>query len=150
MSTTQLLTEALAVAADGLHASAVSVGTGTTGAIDLGTFGQVLFVIDTGTLGASATVDFAVVGSSTSGGSYSAISGTSITQINASGKYALVLVTAEKIQSLGTGIRYIKGQVTVGTATSTVSILALGVLTDYEPASANNPAAVVQTVNLWR
>lgn len=147
---TTLLTESLAIAADGLHASAVSVGTGLTSAVDLGTFGQVLFVIDSGTLGSSATLDFTVTGSATSGGSYTAITGTAITQISASSKYALVLVSAEKIKSQVPTVRYIKGQVTVGTATSTVSILALGVITDYEPASANNPAAVVQTVALWR
>ncbi len=50
---TQLLSEALAVAADGIHSASQSTSEKLTGPIDLSKFRQVLFVIDSGTLGAS-------------------------------------------------------------------------------------------------
>ena len=78
---TQLFTEALAVAADGIHSASQSASEKLTGPVDLSKFRQVLFVIDSGTLGASGTLDFQVKGSNASGGTYTAISGTAITQL---------------------------------------------------------------------
>src|SRR4051794_12619925 len=121
MNNTQLLTEALAVAADGIHSASQSTSEKLTGAVDLSKFPQVLFVVDVGVEGTSATVDFQVKGSATSGGTYTAIAGTAITQfVKASNdnNYALVLVTAEKVQALGLGYKFVKGSLLPGTAAS--------------------------------
>src|SRR3954471_9958067 len=138
---TQLLSEALAAAADGIHSASQSTSEKVTAAIDLARFRQVLFLVDSGTLGASGTLDFQVKGSATSGGSYTAISGTAITQLvkaTDDNKYALVLVTTEKINALGLGYKFIKGSLLPGTAASNSAVIAIGALTRFEPANANN------------
>src|SRR5690242_19518828 len=106
---TELLTDALAIAADGIHSASQAASEHLTSAIDLATYPQALFIVDSGTLGASGTLDFQVKGSSTSGGTYTAISGTAINQLvvaSNNNQYALVLVTAEKINALGLGYRF--------------------------------------------
>ncbi len=148
---TELLTEALAVAADGIHSASQSTSEKLTEAIDLAKYPQVLFIVDSGTLGSSGTLDFQVKGSATSGGSYTAISGTAITQLvkaSNDNQYALVLVTAEKVQALGLGYRYVKGSLLPGTAASNSAVIALGVLARFQPETQD--ASVVQTLALWR
>ena len=65
---TQLFSEGVVVAADGIHSASQSTSEKLTGAVDLSKFRQVLFLIDAGTLGASGTLDFQVKGATTSGG----------------------------------------------------------------------------------
>jgi hypothetical protein len=148
---TEYLSQHLAIAADGIHSASVSTSGATTGAVDLSKFRKVLFVIDTGTLGTSGTLDFQVTGSATSGGTYTAIPNTAITQIvKASGdnKYAIVEVDSGKVGALNLGYLFIKGSLTPGTAAANSAVFVLGAYTRFEPASAQNPAAVVQTVVL--
>jgi hypothetical protein len=57
-------------------------------------------------------------------------------------------VTAEKIQSLGTNIRYVKGSLVPGTAASNSAVIALGILGRFKPVT--QPTAVTQTLTLWR
>ena len=150
---TQLLSEALAVAADGIHSASQSTSEKLTAAIDLAKFRQVLFIVDSGTLGASGTLDFQVKGSTTSGGTYTAISGTAITQLvkaTDDSKYALVLVTAEKINALGLGYRFIKGSLLPGTAAANSAVIAIGALTRFEPAVDSDATTVAQVLSLWR
>lgn len=150
---TQLLSEALAVAADGIHSASQSTSEKLTGPIDLSKFRQVLFVIDSGTLGASGTLDFQVKGSSTAAGTYTAISGTAITQLvkaTDDNKYAVVMVTAEKVQALGLGHAFIKGSLVPGTAAANAAVIVLGELTRFEPASDSDDPKVAQIVSLWR
>jgi hypothetical protein len=104
-----------------------SAGTQLTAAIDMANVRRVAFIVQTGVLGASATVDFKVTGSTTSGGAYADVTGRSITQIvKATGdnKLALLEVSAEQVAAQGW--RYIKGSLTVGTAASIVGVIALG------------------------
>lgn len=148
---TELLSQALAIAADGIHPASQSTSEKLTAAIDLSVFPQVLFIIDVGVEGTSATVDFQVKGSATSGGTYTAIPGTAITQfVKASNdnNYALVCVAAEKVQTLGYG--FIKGSLVPGTAASQASVVAIGALTRFEPASAQNATTVAQVLSLFR
>lgn len=150
---TELLTESLAVAADGIHSASQSTSEKLTGAVDLSIFPQVLFIVDSGTLGASGTLDFQVKGSATSGGSYTAIPNTAITQLvvaSNNNQYALVLVTAEKINSLALGYNFVKGSLVPGTAAANSAVVVLGGLTRFKPASANQASTVEQTVTLWR
>lgn len=150
---TQLFSEGVVVAADGIHSASQSTSEKLTGAVDLSKFRQVLFLIDAGTLGASGTLDFQVKGATTSGGSYTAIPNTAITQLvkaTDDNKYALVGVTADKISSLGLNYAFIKGSLLPGTAASNSAVIVLGEATRFEPASDSDDAAVKQIVNLWR
>lgn len=150
---TQLLTEALAVVADGIHSASQSAAEKLTGAVDLSKVRQTLFIVDTGTLGTSGTLDFQVKGSNAVGGTYTAIPSTAITQFvvaTDNNKYALVLVTTDKVSSLGLNYAFIKGSLLPGTAASNSAVIVLGVLARFEPTSSNNATTVAQTVALWR
>lgn len=113
--------------------------------IPLANFSRVTFIVMAGTLGSSATLDFAVHGATSLGGSYNAISGYSITQLTQAGtdddKQAIVEVSAEAIQALGTDLTHIKGVMTVGTATSDCGMIAIasrlryGTARDYDLSS---------------
>jgi len=153
MPATELMTESLAIAADGIHSASQSTSEKLTGAVDLSKFRQVYFVVDSGTLGASGTLDFQVKGSATSGGAYAAIPNSAITQLvkaTDDNKYAIVLVTAEKISALGLNYGFLKGSLTPGTAAANSAVIVLGELARFEPTSSQNDATVAQTVALWR
>jgi hypothetical protein len=144
---TELLSQRLPVLGV-VYPSSQAAGTAATAAIDLSQARQIEFLVIVGTIGASATVDFQVTGSATSGGTYTAISGTSITQITASSKIAKVVVRVDQLNALGLGYNFIKGSITVGTAATGTCVIALGGDSTYEPASQFDLAAVSQTVIL--
>jgi hypothetical protein len=153
MAQTELLTEVIAVAADGIHSASQSAAEKLTGAIDLGSWRGVLFIIDSGTLGTSGTLDFQIKGSATSGGTYTAISGTAITQLvkaTDDNKYVLVYITAEKVVSLGLGYRFLKGSLLPGTAAANSSVTAIGWNTRFNPANAIDATSVSQILNVFR
>lgn len=87
-------------------------------AIDMSVHDKVMFIVQCGTVANARTVDFQVRESATSGGSYTLITGKSITQLTAgdSNKQAIVNVRADE---LGTGMRYLKGSLRVGGVTGT-------------------------------
>lgn len=148
---TELLSQSLAIAADGTHSASQSAAEQLTGAVDLSKFRQVLFIIDSGTLGVSGTLDFQVKGSNASAGTYTAITGTAITQlVKATGdnKYAIVCVRTDQIQALGLGYKFIKGSLLPGTAAANSAVIVLGALGSYEPMSGSNATTVAQTVVL--
>jgi hypothetical protein len=150
---TELLTESLAIAADGIHSASQAASEHLTGAVDLAVFPQVLFIIDSGTLGASGTLDFQVKASSTAGGTYTAVPGTAIDQLvvaSNNNQYALVLVTAEKINALGLGYRFVKGSLVPGTAAANSAVVVIGALNRFEPTASQDASTVVQTLALWR
>lgn len=152
---TQLFNETVVVAADGIHSASQSASEKLTAAIDLSKFRQVMFIIDTGTLGASGTLDFQVKGATAAGvgGTYTAIPNTAITQFvkaTDDNKYALVTVTAEKISALGLNYQYIKGSLLPGTAAANAAVVVLGELTRVEPAASSGDPKVAQVVSLWR
>lgn len=98
---------------------------------------RVNFIVMTGTLGSSATVDFKLQEATDSSGTSAAdISGKSITQLTQAGtddnKQATVEVNASE---LSTGFTHVRGVLTVGTATSSVAVIALGGAVRFKPAS---------------
>ncbi len=114
-----------------------------TDAIDMGLYRRVLFVVQVGTMGATSTVNFVVQESATSDGSYTPIGGVGtethkITQLaghatpanSDSDKQVLVEVRAE---DLGTGKRYVKGNLSVGTAASDAAVVALAAVPRNAP-----------------
>lgn len=107
---------------------AYGTGAQTGDVIDMLYWRRVLFVVLAGTLGSSATLDFAVYGDTASNGSFSTlITGKSITQLTEAGtdsdKQALLEVTAEEIAAQG--FRYIRSTATLGAATSDYGVIAL-------------------------
>lgn len=122
----RLISEAVSVVAT-VDPDAYATGTQLSDVIDMSLIRRVAFIVQAGTLGSSATLDFYVMECATSGGTYTRLSGKSITQLTQAGtdsdKQAIVNVSAEELTS---GYRYIKGSLRIGTATSDAAVIALG------------------------
>ncbi|MCC6612506.1 MAG: hypothetical protein IT320_03450 [Anaerolineae bacterium] len=146
---TQALSDQLAVIAT-IDPASISTGTVSTDVIDLRLVRNVIFVVAAGTLGSSATLDFAVKGDSASGGSFTTtVTGKSITQLTKAGsddnKQVIVEVSAE--EAAAQGFRYVRGALTIGTAASQACVVALAGGLRYSPASDVDLATVDEIVN---
>lgn len=144
----ELLSELAGVVAC-IDPDAYAAGAVNSDVIDMADFDQVMFIVMAGTLGASATLDFAVYGDTASGGSFAtAITGKSITQLTQAGsdddKQAIVVITAEEVAAQG--LRYLRATMTVATATSDAGMIALGGHPRYHPASDYDLASVDEIV----
>lgn len=141
------LSEQLAVVAK-LDPKSQSAATVTSDSIDMAKIKRVAFILQTGTLGTAATVDMAIKGDTASGGSYTTtITGKSIAQlVKASNDNNIAIVEVSAAEVAAQGYRYIRASVTVGTAASLVSLVALGGNLAYSSASENDLAAVVEIV----
>ena len=145
------LSERLAVVAT-VDPDVLTAAAHTTDEIDMQKWERVLFIIQAGTLGSSATLDFVVNGgaSSNAGSHSTAITGTAITQLTQAGsdsdKQVLVEVSAEQVASQG--LRYIEGVATVGTASSDGAIIVLGLHKDYSTAADYDLATVDEIISV--
>lgn len=129
---------------------AYATGDSTTDIIDMRYWSEVLFIVQVGTLGSSATADFVVAGSAASNMASSAtVTGKSITQLTEAGtdsdKQSLVRVTAEEV--MAQGYRYIQGTLTIGAATSDAGVIAIGAHARYNPATQFDLASVSEIVS---
>jgi|GEM_PF-1728720 len=151
---TELLSQAIGIPAAGISPASQAAGTYTTSAVDLGDWPQVEFRLDVGAISTGGTVDFQIVGSATSGSSYTPITGTAITRLTEAGgdsnKTVTVCVTAEKINSLGMGYRFIKGQLVTATAAALAGVSIRGKDQHFGPASLKNDVSVAQQVLFFR
>lgn len=142
------LSEKIAILAT-LDPASVAAGTVTTGYVPLANVGMLSALIQTGTLGASATVDAKLMqATDSSGANAKVITGKAIAQIvKASGdnKQAIVEVRPEELD-VNNGFGFVALSVTVGTAASQVGAALIGSSTRYLPASQFNQAGVVQIV----
>lgn len=117
-----------------------------TAAIDMQDYEQLVGIVQVGDLGASASVSLAFQSASTSGGSYSTISGKTLTvggtspNTGSNTQETLSLRSAE----VTSNNRYVKALMTVATATSDCSAIVLG-KARHRPASDFNISTV--TVN---
>lgn len=144
------LTESLGVVATidpDVHTAAAYI----SDEIDMSKWTRVVFIVMTGTLGSSATVDFVVKGgAATNAGSHSTtVTGKSLTQITQAGtdgsdKQYLVEVSAEECAAQG--LNFIEGTMTVGTATSDAGCVAIGYRDDYSDVTAQDLASVTEIV----
>lgn len=130
--------------------SPVSQGAGSvlSAAINAKLHRRIFAIVQVGVFGASATVDAQLQASATSGGAYTLITGTAITQLLAAGgngKVVIIELKAETLAALGVG-PFVKLQITVGTAATLVSGVVFGADERYEPASDWNGAEVAQIV----
>jgi hypothetical protein len=127
------LSEALAIV-DCIDPDAYTTGAVNGDIIDMSKHRRVMFIVMAGTLGSSATIDFKVQGSAASNmGSAGDLTGKAITQLTEAGtdsdKQAVVEVTAEEVAAQG--YRYIRGTLTVGTATSDAGVVAVAGFSRY-------------------
>lgn len=129
--------------------ASTAASTVTSGWVYAGNFHKFLAVIDTGVLGASATVDAKLQQASDSSGTGAKdISGKAITQLvkaSNDNNQALINLDASDLDNANS-FTYFRLSVTVGTATSVVGGAVYGVNSRFEPASDFNNASVVQVV----
>jgi hypothetical protein len=127
-----------------------AAGTITTGWVSAATHERFMALIQTGVLGASATVDAKLQQATTSAGAGAKdVTGKAITQIvKASGdnKQAAINLRADELD-MNNGFAWFRLSITVGTAASLISASVLGGVARQLPASGNNQAAVVQLVS---
>ena len=126
-----------------------AAGTVTTGWIKADKFLTFMALVNTGTLGASATVDAKLQQAQDSSGTGAKdVTGKSITQIvKASGdnKQAIINLRGSELDTNG-GFSYFRLSLTVGTAASLIAANVLGMNGRFLPASDANNADVAQVV----
>lgn len=157
-----VLTQSLAIV-DALHPVSQSATTVNGAAVDMLFFHRIMYVVDIGVFGSSATVDFKLQCSDTSAFSTANnLSGKAITQLLASGgnnKIVKVGAQAEDLASSGftNQQRYIRGVLTVGVNATLACYLAFAGLGRWKAeagtastagvASGKEIAAVTQTIS---
>lgn len=127
-----------------------AAATVTSGWVPISTFRKILAIIQTGVLGASATIDAKLQQATSSGGAGAKdITGKAITQLTKVGtddnKQVLLEVDASQVDVAG-GFGYVQLSLTVGVAASLISAIMLGFDGRYEPASVSNVASVKQVL----
>jgi len=126
-----------------------SAGTVTSGWVSAANFERFLAVIQTGVLGASATVDAKLQQATDSSGTGAKdITGKAITQIvkaTGDGKQVEINLRAEELDT-NNSFSYFRLSVTVGTAASLIAAVIYGDIAKNQAASALNNATVVQIV----
>jgi len=132
-----------------LDPASVAASTVLTAWVPMANVGQLTALIQTGVLGASATIDAKLRQATDAAGTGAKdVTGKAIAQIvKASGdnKQAMIEMRAEELD-VNNGFGFVALSVTVGTAASQLSAALIGANTRYQPASTLNQAAVVQIV----
>lgn len=133
--------------------SPISQGVGTvTGAwIPVTLFRKLLVIIQTGVLGALATVDANLQqATSAAGAGAKAITGKTITQLTKAGgddnKQVEINLDASELD-VTNGFAYVRLSIPVGVAASLVSAVIIGFDGRYEPASDNDASSVKQILS---
>lgn len=143
-----LASECLAVLAT-VDPVSQGIGTVTTGWVDARKFAEIVALIDTGVLGAAATLDAKLQQATDGAGTgVKDITGKAITQIvKATGdnKQAWINVRPEQLDVTG-GFCFVRLSLTVGAAASLISALLLGVWPRQGTAADSSQAGLVQTV----
>lgn len=134
---------------DAIAPASQAAGSVTTGWVSAANFQRLLAHIQTGTLGASATVDAKLQqASDASGTGAKDVTGKAITQIvKATGddKIAAINLKGEDLDVEG-GFSYVRLSITVGTAASEIAAALFGFGPRFQPASDFNAAAVAEIV----
>lgn len=125
-----------------------SVGAVNTDVLDLQKYHKVMFIIQTGVLGASATVDFGIYGDTASGGSFTTlVTGKSITQlVKATNDNDQVMIEVNGNDLKLQNFRYVRGKLTVGTAASIVGVVAIATEFNYGTADDHKSADVQEII----
>jgi len=133
-----------------LDPASQAAGTVTTGWVPVANFHALLGVVETGVLGASATVDAKLQQAQDNIGTGAKdVTGKAITQLTQAGgannKQALINLKPEDIDNAN-GFGYVRLSLTVGVAASIVAGKVVGMNPRYATADAFNQAAVVQII----
>jgi hypothetical protein len=139
--------ESIAIAAV-VAPGALTAGAKSSGWVDTRLYNQLMGVISTGTLGASATVDAKWVQADDASGNNPQDSNiTALTQIvKASGDNKQAVMNFDPSQSNYPTKPFVKLVVTVGTATSDGAAIVLGIDPRHKPVTDLDPTSVVQVV----
>jgi hypothetical protein len=132
-----------------LDPASVAAGTVTTAWVSLSNIGQITALLQTGVLGASATIDAKLRQATDAAGTGAKdINGKAIAQIvKATGDNIQVMIEARPEDlDVNSGYFFVGLSVTVGAAASLLAASLLGSAPRYFPASAFNQAAVKQIV----
>jgi hypothetical protein len=130
---------------------AYGTGTYTTGWIDASEFDRFMAIVQTGTLGTSATIDAKLEEATDSSGTGAQdISGKSITQLtqgspDGSDQQALIDLKQTELD-LADDYTHFRLSITVGTATSDAGGLVLGFHPNYHPAFDHDASSVAEIV----
>lgn len=142
----QKISESVGILAT-INPASQAAGTVTTGWVDQSVFFFMMALVQTGVLGAGATVDAKLEQATDSSGTGAKdVAGKAITQIvKASGdnKQALINMKEADLDTEG-GFRFVRLSLTVSTAASLVSASLIGGAPRFQPASSYNQAGVVQ------
>ncbi len=133
-----------------LDPASQAAGTSTTGWISVANHHGLMASIQSGALGASATLDAKFQKALDSSGTNAKdITGKSITQLtqaaSGSNRQVLINVKPEELDTVN-GFGFVRLSVTVGVAASITSAQLIGVNPRYAPADSLNQAAVAQVV----
>lgn len=120
--------------------SAQGAGTVNSSAFTLQNFRHVMAMIQVGTPGSGGTVSAQLLSCATSGGSYTAVTGTSIVTLTAAG-IARIEIRGDRAGAIGAG-PFFKLQLVVAVATTPTAAVVIGSDCRYEPASQFNDATV--------
>jgi hypothetical protein len=165
MAYTELLSQEIGIPAAGIFPQSASGATLYTSWVDTAAYPQVEFRLDVGAMTTLASLAFQLMGSNTTTGNGTAIAGTSVTNLvnvsptNNSNNSATILITAEKLNALGLGYRYVKAQVVASGAASLVAVSVRekdhrfgpsGPASGSPAPAVANDASVVQQINLFR
>jgi len=116
--------------------------------VDHSGFNTTQWTLQVGAFGGSGTVDFKLQSASSSGGSFSDITGKSITQLTEAGsddnKQVVINLRADELTS---GDRYVKAVMTLATASTFASMTGLGFDARHAPASDNDLSSVDEIVS---
>jgi hypothetical protein len=140
--------EALSILAT-LDPASQAAGTVATGWVSVASFHAFLAIVETGGLGAAATLDAKVQQAQDNvGAGVKDVAGKAIVQIvKATGdnKQALINLKPEDVDNAN-GFAFVRLSLTIGVTASLVAGKLLGVNPRYAPADALNQAAVVQVI----
>ena len=124
-----------------------SAGNQDTAAIDVKNFGRVMFVLLAGNLSGGGVLDFKLMSSTSSGGTYSDVTGKSITSMNnadgTNGQAIVELLASD----LPDDHRFVKGRLTISTASSPACVIALGGDPRYAPIGSFDLTSVIRLVD---
>lgn len=128
-----------------IHPDQAAAGTYSTGYVDMATIRQLLAIIQLGDLGGSATIDAKLRQAKDSGGTdVKDITGKAVVQMLVADKAAMINLRAEELD-VNNAFTHAKLDVTIGTATSEISALLIGLEARYAPLAQH--AAVVQVID---
>ena len=147
---TEQLTQALSIVGKLDPVSLAAATPTAVKSVDMRKFKRALFILDVGVFGSSATVDMKLQASADNSSFTDlatlapTLTGVAITQMTAGGGNNKLTSLEIRADQMPAGYRYVQALITVGTAATLVSGIALGGESAQKPGQVNDIAAVLQ------